>query len=112
MSEIKINENLSVKPELLVRANDLGVTYDFTFFQNGSQIGKVSAFCDESVTPDENGLPVVEIAAEECNNKNVQDFWEKYKDLWKPINYGKIRLLLRGAICALDIMQKNKNINT
>ena len=111
MSEIKISENLSVKPELLVRANDLGVTYDFTFFRNGSQIGKVSAFCDESVTPDENGLPVIEIAAEE-HNGSLQDFWEKYKDIWKPIDYGQIRLLLRGAIRALDIMQKSKNINT
>lgn len=112
MCEIKINENLSVKLELRVEeSNALGVSYDFTFFQNGSQVGKVSACCDSFSTLDENGLPVVEIATEECNG-SFQDFWEKYKDLWKPINYGKIRLLLRGAICALDIMQKSKNINT
>ena len=101
-----------MKLELRVgESNDLRVTYDFTFFQNGSQIGKVSAFYDSFATLDENGLPIVEIAAGECNG-SLQDFFEKYKDLWKPINYGKIRLLLRGAICALDIIQKSKNINT
>ncbi|QTQ16133.1 hypothetical protein [Treponema parvum] len=50
-------------------------------------------------------LSIVEIATGECNGSR-QDFLEKYKDLSKPINYEKIRLLLRGVIYALDLCRK------